>query len=475
VRQLALLAGCWLFYAGWGAGFLGVLVFSSVLNYLFGLAIRRNPSPARLWLGIATNLGMLVLCKYGTAVLSDASGVGALAGLVRPIGMSFWTLQALSYLFDTYREEALEPSLVEFCIYMSFAPTVLAGPISRLSSLLPQLRQPIRPTPTDISEGARRLLLGLFMKLVLADVLANGWGLAGGVNAGFDRLSASLGGLDVWFLAVGFGWQLYFDFAGYSHVVIGAARLLGVRLEENFDRPYLAVTPAAFWTRWHMSLSFWIRDYVFMPMTMMRRGRWWAYTSLVCSMVLCGVWHGATLPFIVWGAYHGILLVLHRVAQQVNRTASVIAIKIPPFISGVITFACVSIGWIFFRASTMSQAIRMCHSVLMWKSYATLSLPLSCYVLVLTVECSWLAVTVAEKWLDSTRMSREVSDAVVLGDSMMVPRRLSALAVDAIDYFSIRRWWWLVPILAVVGITGSVAFSDLGVSASRTPFMYTLF
>jgi len=474
-RQVVLLLACWLFYAGWGAGFLGVLVFSSVINYCLGLAIRRRVTPARLWIGIGTNVALLVLFKYGVGSLADDAGFGAVSRLARPIGMSFWTLQALSYLFDTYHEEDLDPSLLEFCLFMAFAPTVLAGPISRLSWLLPQFRRPIRPTTADVSEGARRVLLGLFMKLIVADVLATGWGRAGGVNAGFERVPGTLGGLDVWFLAVGFGFQLFCDFAGYSHIVIGAARVLGFRLDENFDRPYLSPTPAAFWTRWHMSLSFWIRDYVFMPMTMMRRGRWWVYTSLVFSMVVVGAWHEAALPFVVWGAYHGLLLVLHRVGQQINRGSSYKALKFGNAVSAVMTFTLVSVGWLFFRSPTVSQAIAMCRTIVTPRSYGELSLPFTFYAATLVVAGSWLMVSIGGNVLESVRTYRAAPGGGVVSPVMLPTTPVHVMAVEAFDYLTARRWWWLVPILIVVGVTGGVVLTDLGATPSRTPFMYTLF
>ena len=168
-----------------------------------------------------------------------------------------------------------------------------------------------------------------------------------GVAAGFDQIARGWGGIDVWLLAISFGFQLFFDFAGYSHIVIGTARLFGIRLAENFDHPYFSTTPSVFWTRWHMSLSFWIRDYVFLPLATARRDLWWRNFALVSAMTLFGLWHEATLPFVIWGAYQGLLLVAHRQGQQLQRR---LGFTWPDgwgsFVSWGITFALISLGWI---------------------------------------------------------------------------------------------------------------------------------
>ena len=175
----------------------------------------------------------------------------------------------------------MDPSLLEFCLYMAFWPTVLSGPICRLPSMLPQFRQLSPFSWDDLSAGSLRFIQGVIMKFVLAQILVSGWLPGEGIAAGFDQMKGGWGGVDVWLLGIGFGFLLFFDFAGYSHMVIGAARIFGIRLPENFDRPFLSTTPSIFWTRWHMSLSFWIRDYVFNPLAAAgRRYSWWPYVVL---------------------------------------------------------------------------------------------------------------------------------------------------------------------------------------------------
>jgi alginate O-acetyltransferase complex protein AlgI len=480
-RQLALLLASWLFYLGWGAGFLSILIVSSLMNYLLGAALRKRVTGGRLWVGVAMNVALLAFFKYGAALLAGEPRLGFMHQLVRPIGISFWTLQALSYLFDIYRDEELDPSLLEFCLYMAFWPTVLSGPICRLPSLLPQLRQPISPSRRDLSVGVSRVVQGLFMKMVLAEILGAGWRPGAGVSAGFDRVTGAWGGLDVWFLAIGFGFQLFFDFAGYSHIVIGAARLIGTRLEENFERPYLSPTPAAFWTRWHMSLASWIRDYVFLPLASLRRGRWWVYSSLLLSMVVCGLWHDATAMFIVWGAYHGLLLVSHRIGQQVKRS---LPYRWPPTLglalSWASTFCLVSAGWLFFRAPTMTQAMKMFRAIFELGSYGERSLPRTFYVVTSTIIIAWAMYHAAEALLARCRAAY-AERVRTRAEPMPVPRltqepvSLNEVAIELIDFGVARRWWWLAPIMIVVALFAGLAISDLKPAPPRTPFMYTLF
>src|SRR3984957_13993612 len=362
LRQMILLAVSYALYLLWGSWFLGVLLFSSICNYFLGAFLRRRTTLGRLWLGIAFNLVLLGTFKYLPGLANSAPSLWALHSfrqLILPLGISFWTFQALSYLFDLYREEELNPSLLEFCLYMAFWPTVLSGPICRLPDMLPQFRRPTNFSGKDIGQGIQRILTGIFM-MAISQVFAVGIAPGQGVDGGFASPANLLGGLDVWCLAIGYGLQLFLNFAGYSHLVIGAARLFNIRLQENFNRPYASTSPSMFWTRWHMSLSFWIRDYVFFPLATLRREVWWRNLALALSMVIFGLWHKATLLFLIWGCYHGILLVLNRWLQQLQRR---LAWEAPPKLwtplSWITTAALISLGWIFFHASSTSQAGQM--------------------------------------------------------------------------------------------------------------------
>lgn len=384
-RQLLFLTASYAFYASWGLAFLALLIVSSLMNYGLGSMLRRRPAASRLWIGVGLNLLLLAVFKYLPQLAGVPAPASAFANvlhrIVMPVGISFWTFQALSYLFDLYREEELDPSLLEFSLYMAFWPTVLSGPVCRLPEMLPQFRQANRPAWDDIAEGTRRIVIGLFMKVVLAHFLAAGINPGEGVAAGFDQVAQGWSGIDVWLLAIGFGFQLYFDFAGYSHIVIGTARLFGIRLAENFDHPYLSATPSVFWTRWHMSLSFWIRDYVFLPLAAARRDLWWRNLALVIAMTLFGLWHEATLPFVLWGVYQGVLLAAHRQSQQLQRR---LGLRWPDgwgsFVSWAITFAMISLGWVLFRAHDVHQAWMMFGAALSPASYGQLTLRPNFYI-----------------------------------------------------------------------------------------------
>src|SRR6266508_6457886 len=386
-RQLLLLLASYLFYGNWGIGFLAALIMSSLMNYICGLALRRKATVPRLWIGIAVNLLPLAFFKYLPPLLelgpTDSWQYDLARQIIMPVGMSFWTFQGLSYLLDIYLdiypEENLNPSVLEFCLYMAFWPTVLSGPVCRLPHMLPQFRQPSRMTWADVSAGSLRLIQGLTMKFLLAQILASGWTPGEGIVAGFDQVKGGWGGIDVWLLGIGYGFLLFFDFAGYSHIVIGTARVFAIRLPENFDRPFLSLTPSVFWTRWHMSLSFWIRDYVFNPLAAAgRRYNWWPYVGLIISMTLFGLWHGAKWTFIVYGLYHGLVLIVYRLGQQMKRQFSV---RLPRYLGAVLswgtTFVLVLVGFIFFRANDLTQVWTMLTTIFTLPAYGRFAMPRS--------------------------------------------------------------------------------------------------
>ncbi len=388
-REVVLLAASYFFYFSWGANFLALLVFSSLVNFLLGEYLRRKPDKSRLWVAVGFNLLVLALFKYLPGMSFTHGSV--LRHLITPIGVSFWTFQALSYHFDLYREEEIDPSLLEFSLYMAFWPTVLSGPVCRMPAMLPQFRS-ADPQWDDIAEGSRRILIGLFMKVVLSQLLASGLQAGEGVDAGFDQVSV-WSGIDVWALAFGYGFQLFFDFAGYSNIVIGTARLFGIELVENFNNPYLSTSPSEFWTRWHMSLSFWIRDYVFLPLATLRRGVSWRYLALFCAMVIFGFWHGATVLYVLWGAYHGLLLVAYRQFQNLNQRFTFTApVWLTNFIGWGVTFSLMCLGWIFFRAENVHQAFRMLSVVFQPGTYRHLGLRPNYYLVTTMVILGYFAV-----------------------------------------------------------------------------------
>jgi alginate O-acetyltransferase complex protein AlgI len=469
-RQILFLLVSWVFYASWSFWFLGILLGSSFLNFALGSYLRRRPTAGRLWLGVAFNVLLLSFFKYlpplAESTASPSGLLGFISPLILPFGMSFWTFQALSYLFDLYREEELNPSLLEFCLYMSFWPTVLSGPICRLPDMLPQFRQESRVSWHDVALGVKRLGLGVMM-VGLSQLLGGGLRAGEGINAGFDQTARSPSGIDVWCLAIGYGFLLFFDFAGYSHLAIGTARLFGIRLQENFDRPYLSTTPSLFWTRWHMTLSFWIRDYLFLPLATLRREQWWRNLSVIISMVVFGLWHKGSWLLILWGAYHGVLLVLHRSWQRLQRRWELTwpAYLATPFSWGI-TFAAMCFGWILFRAHSVHQAFTMMTAVLSPGSYHELAFTRNFYMLVCLVVVGYFAVQGITWLLDSRARSPK---PVVASAGLTI----SSLPRRGLDFLVQDRWVWVTPLVMTVTLYVFAILLLQRTAAAR--FLYMLF
>ncbi len=472
-RQALYLIASYLFYFSWGSWLIVILIFSSLMNYALGEWLKKKITVGRLWTGLVANLALLSVFKYlpmAANVAPAGSPLLLLKRILFPVGISFWTFQAMSYLLELYREEELDPTLLEFCLYMSFWPTVLQGPICRMSAMLPQFRQDWAVSDDDLKTGVRRVSIGILMA-GLAMVMSGGLYAGAGVDPVFDHATFAtaatrVSGIDVWFLIVGYGFQLYFSFCGFCHVVIGAARLFGIQLQENFNRPYLSTTISNFWTRWHMSLSFWIRDFVFLPLATARREVWWRNLSLVIAMFTFGVWHiGAAEKggylLMMWGTYHGILLVLHRQWQEFRkRMGFEWSGTVPTLISWWLTFSAVCIGYIFFRAESIPQAFGMLKAMASLRTYRHLTLDHSFYVMVLAAAAGYFAVIGGSMLLD--RLAEAANEQAAPGRA----RRLLAILAN-------ERWVWIVPVVVVSALYLSVIFQPG--HAETGPVMYALF
>jgi len=485
-RQWVLLIGSYIMYGTLaGAAFLMLLAVSSLMNYGWGQVLRRRPTTARLWAAIGANVLLLAFFKYLPPLVGIWGGafpeLDFVQRIVMPLGISFWTFQALSYLLDTYLEVETDPSMVEFFLFMAFWPTVASGPVCRLPRMLPQFRKASVSVREDFSIGLVRLTQGLFMKLVLADLLATGMTSGGGVTAGFDAIGVEPGGLDVWILGIGFGFQMFFDFAGYSHMVIGAARLVGIRLEENFNRPYLATTPAVFWTRWHMSLSSWIRDYVYLPLSALRRARWWSYAALVISMALFGIWHNASLTMLVWGCFHGLVLVGYRAGRQLGQR---VPYRLPTPVGGVlswgVTFMLVCMGHVIFRANNVGQALRMLGTVLTPGSYGfgQVTVDRDDYILVGLMALGYFAfVGISEllrRWSAFCGRGQDSRPSLALGRSAAPGITIGTVILATPEFVTSRRWWILIPALTLLLAIVAMKVGG-GDETTIAPFVYTQF
>lgn len=349
-RWIFLLGASWLFYFWWDfwTGFL--LVGVTLASWLCARGISRSKSPkARrglLILALALCLGCLAAFKY-TGFFASLAGLELSLQIVLPVGVSFYTFQTLSYVIDVYRGEGAEVHFGYYALFVSFFPQLVAGPIERPERLLPQLRTERKFSAQDLSAGGWLLLEGYFKKIVIADSLA----------PFVDRVYAAPGealGPEIVLATVLFGLQIYCDFSGYSDIARGAAKLLGVELTENFRRPYGAATVREFWRRWHISLTSWFTDYVYIPLGGNRKGLSRQVLNILIVFLLSGLWHGAGWTFVVWGLIHG----LYQAAGVVWERW-----KGAPAGSGALsrlrTFLLVSFPWLFFRAPTMADALTL--------------------------------------------------------------------------------------------------------------------
>ena len=434
VRQAVLLASSVTLYLNWQPWFAAVLFTSIVANFLFGKWLREKQHWLPLLAGGLFNLALLGAFKYvpQLTVRVLPSSLQEAGGLALPLGISFWTFQALSYLFDLYRGEDIDPTFAEFALYMAFFPVTISGPVCRMPDMLPQFRSEETTSWSDIALGLRRIAIGVLM-MQLGKLLGQGILAGDGIASGFDR-ATQWSGSDVWCLAFGYGLQIFFDFAGYTHIAVGAARALGITVPENFDRPFASTNPSIFWTRWHMSLSFWIRDYVFFPLAPLRREMWWRHLALAFAMVVFGLWHKATLLFLIWGCYQGVLLVSHRLLRQVERRFNWQLPRIWTPLSWLATGALISLGWIFFRANTLPQARQMLLALVAPASYSSHFLSSSLYLLIGVLAAGYAVVLLVSEALDHVTVPSEES------------RQLSGM----MSLIARSRWFWLPAVYALV-------------------------
>jgi alginate O-acetyltransferase complex protein AlgI len=370
-RLLLLLAASYFFYSLSDPRHLTLLAAITVLNYGAGLVLVRLGPEGRGRAGVMAgaaigSLGLLAAFKYYNffAANADAAlqamGLGfaaPAATLALPIGISFYTFQALGYTVDVYRgRTAPVRSLRDFALFVSYFPHLVAGPILRAGTLLPQLEAEPQYHHERAMSGLFLILSGLFKKMVLADLLATA--LVEGPFAHPDHATLPLS----WLAMYGFALQIYCDFSGYTDIAIGSSRLLGIEIPINFDRPYLATDPRDFWRRWHISLSTWLRDYLYISLGGNRKGRGRMYAAIFITMLLGGLWHGAAWTFVAWGAYHGVLLMVSRWRDE--RRSKSLGARVPspaqPFahlwLHRLITFHLVCLGWVLFRSASLHDA-----------------------------------------------------------------------------------------------------------------------
>ncbi len=362
-RKLFLLLASWVFYAQWDWRFVGLLIASAILNWgAAALIARSDDQGRRKWivgLGVATNLLILGFFKYYGFFVEQAVELLARFGwerdlpllqVVLPVGISFFTFQGISYLVDVHRGKTPPArSLLDVMLLMSFFPHLVAGPIVRASDLLPQFSRVPRLTRAMAAHGLLLIVWGLFKKTVIASELATRL-----VDPVFFDPSA-YSSLDIAAAVYGYAIQIYCDFSAYSDMAIGLAALLGYSFTRNFDQPYRASSMQSFWRRWHISLSSWLRDYLYVPLGGGRKGLVSSGINVMITMLLGGLWHGAAWTFVAWGALHGSVQVVERLGRAILGEGR----GPPAWLGWLITFHIVCLGWILFRAETFDLAMQM--------------------------------------------------------------------------------------------------------------------
>lgn len=374
-QNLFLLVASYIFYAGWDYRFLSLLLISTAVDYVCGIAIHANEDERKrkLYLGIslAANLGMLGFFKYfGFFVENLELLLGRFIGnvdmlrldIVVPIGISFYTFQTLSYTIDIYRRQ-LTPTrnLLDFALFVAFFPQLVSGPIERASHLLPQVLKPRRVTLDDFYEGSFLILWGFYLKVFIADNLAIILDEIYGPSHELNAASALLA-------CYAFGFQVFGDLGGYSSMAKGLARCMGFDLMNNFTIAYCATNPSDFWRNWHISLTTWLRDYVYIPMGGNRRGTLKTYRNLVTTTFLSGLWHGPSWNYVLFGIYHGILLIGYRLLRplfpRLNLFNETFSRRAGWLLSSLLIFNLVSLGWPIFRGVSLTQTLDIWASLL---------------------------------------------------------------------------------------------------------------
>ncbi len=367
VRKLNLLLASYLFYAAWNPPFVVLLWISTLADWFIAKRLVRTVSlPGRRLLlasSLGLNLGLLGFFKYGSFLIENFVAAVGLIGIeyspaapdiILPVGISFYTFQTLSYTFDVYRKKS-KPwhSFLDYALFVTFFPQLVAGPIVRAVDFLPQCVDLRRASAKQLAWGLHLIVLGLFAKVILADALLAP--VADTVYASWQEA----GFATAWLGTLAFSAQIFFDFSGYSTCAIGAGLCLGFALPDNFRRPYGAVGFADFWRRWHISLSTWLRDYLYISLGGNRHGMARTNINLMVTMLLGGLWHGASWRFVVWGGLHGSYLVAERILKAVVGDAPIVKRRLVQILLALITYYFVCLTWVFFRAQDFESAFAL--------------------------------------------------------------------------------------------------------------------
>ncbi len=371
-QNILLLVASYVFYGWWDWRFVSLLIFTTLFDYWCALRIDAEPNQRRrkifLSFSVIVNLGVLCTFKYFNFFADSLHHVLDFFGMkatfpvlhvILPVGISFYTFLSMSYTIDVYRRELKATrNALDFMLYVAFFPHLVAGPIVRASFLLPQCQRARIIIPAEVVNGIWQILMGYIKKVVIADRLSDV------VNWGFNQPTPPFSNLNAWLIIYAFAFQVYGDFSGYSDIARGLAKLMGFELITNFKAPYLVTNPSAYWQNWHISLSTWLRDYLYIPLGGNRRGTVRTYINLMITMLLGGLWHGAGAAFVLWGFFHGVLLAIHHLWRDLTggkkvtiakaaQTPSGIGSRITKIVLVIFFFHLTCIGWLLFRAGTL--------------------------------------------------------------------------------------------------------------------------
>jgi alginate O-acetyltransferase complex protein AlgI len=363
IQNIILLLASYLFYAWWDYRFLGLIIASTLVDYGVGLAMGKTESKIKrnylLYISLVFNLGLLGFFKYFNFFIDSFVDLSTSIGLsanystlqiILPVGISFYTFQTLSYTLDIFRKDIMPTkSLLSFGVYVAFFPQLVAGPIERAKTLLPQFLKQRQFNYNEAVSGVKLIILGLFKKVVIAD------NCAFFVDQIFTDPNAFHSG-ELWVGAILFSFQIYGDFSGYSDIAIGTARLFNIKLMTNFKYPYFSKNLADFWHRWHISLSTWFRDYVYIPLGGSRGNRLTQIRNVIIVFLVSGFWHGANWTFIIWGAIHALLFLPLIFIGSKYKVIKRNRISIKNLLQIVVTFTIVTLAWVFFRAESVADA-----------------------------------------------------------------------------------------------------------------------
>ena len=410
-RLILIFISSLIFYGFWRIDFIPLLLFSVFVDFfaskkIYQTKIRKNKKKFLL-LSLFINIGLLVFFKYFYFIHDSTSQLFSLVGvnvipfeykILLPIGISFYTFQSISYTIDVYRNQIKpEKNLLIFANYVIFFPQLVAGPILRASEVLWQFKEKRKFKLENFNNGIQRIIFGLFLKIVLADNIAKF------VDQGFLMDPNLISALDVITLSYLFGFQIYFDFAGYSHIAIGCALTMGIKFRENFNFPYHSISPKIFWKNWHISLSSWVRDYIYLPLLKIKSvnnsgGGFDKYLdhqhlklftifALFITWSLMGLWHGASWNFVFWGIWNFLVILLFRLINKLFRDNNKYFVNI---LSWFISLNLIMLGWIFFRSENLDLSFHMLSNLLFFKNWTFLSLKENTYIVALIVTFFYL-------------------------------------------------------------------------------------